>query len=300
MVVSKSNLNVPEAFFDVKDFLPAGITAADNGKMPESKLKKIYCGSLYCDAARAWLAMIRAAAKDKVFLNVNSTFQTYRKIDSQIAVFKKRFDPVDTSADFTIDAVRVEYEDRIWQLKPDKVYAAVPGTSSHGFGLAVDIGNESLDYVRPWLNKNAESFGFVREYSFEPWHFTYIKSREKIPDRVLEIESLPSEPKYTAEQIINASSCQFVAPPPPEWYCHGIFFARPLRTGYLAVIDQGSKIGIRESTAKIICNQMAGFICTDPEPLMKYKRPILVTKDIKSTIQQIFDFLCDLNSRRNF
>ena len=214
MNISASNLNVPEALFDVKNFLPDGITAADNGRLPASKLKKIYCGSLYCDAARAWLAMIRAAAKDKVFLNVNSTFQTYRKIDSQIAVFKKRFDPVDTSADFTIDAVRVEYENRIWQLKTGSIYAAVPGTSSQGFGLAVDIGNESLDYVRPWLNKNAESFGFVREYSFEPWHFTYIKSREKIPDRVLEIENLPPEPEYTAEQIENASGCQFVAPPP--------------------------------------------------------------------------------------
>ena len=71
--------------------------------------------------------------------------------------------------------------------------AAIPGTSSHGYGLAVDIQNSGKKNVKSWLAENAESFGFVKEYDFEPWHFVYVKGREPVPDRVLEMESRPPE-----------------------------------------------------------------------------------------------------------
>ncbi len=71
--------------------------------------------------------------------------------------------------------------------------------------LAVDIENSGLNYVKTWITKNAEQFGLVREYDFELWYYTYIKSREGIPARVLEIENLPPESTYSAEQIEKLS-----------------------------------------------------------------------------------------------
>ena len=262
-----------------------------NGDMPSDKLKRIHCGGyLYADAARAWLAMVRAAAQENVFLNVNSPFNAYRKIESQLGVFKKRFMPLDGTENFSEGAIRVEFDGKIWQLKPNAVYAAVPGTSSHSYGLAVDIANSGLNYVKTWLNKNAASFGFVKEYDFEPWHFTYIKSREKIPARVLEIENLPPEPTYSAEEIQKVSGDKWLTPPPEGWVCNGMFYSRPLRAGCLAAVNQGAGIGISEQIISKIFRQVAGFICDNPEPLLKYNRPILVTSNLKDTVEKLAAF----------
>ena len=286
--VEDSSLNIPVPLFDVKNFLPEGITPEHNGKMPADKLKKIHCGGqLYIDAARAWLAMVRAAAQDKIFLNVNQPFKTYREFKRQLGVFKKRFIIVDSSKDFRDGAIRVEFDGKIWQLEPNVAYAAIPGTSSHGYGLAVDIGNSGNKPVKAWLNKNAAQFGFVREWSFEPWHFTYIKSREGIPARVLEMENLPPLPKYTAAQIAEVTGCSWLAPPPENWSCNGIFSARPIRPGFLAIVNQGQGVGIPEKILEKIFRQVAGFICVNPKPLLKFNRPILVTSNIKDTIEKL-------------
>lgn len=281
-------LNVPQAFFDVRNFLPEGITPELNGRIPADKLKRVHCGGyLYVDAARAWLAMVRAAAQDGLFLSLNQPFQAYRKIETQIAVFKKRFVPVTKQEELRDGAIRVEYDGKIWQLNPGTVYAAIPGTSSHCYGLAVDIQNIGNSRVKAWIDKNAESFGFVKEYSFEPWHYTYVKGREGIPARVLEIESLPPEPTYTAEEIQRLSGCQWLKPPPEGWTCNGIFYKRPIRAGQIAVVNQGDGAGIDEKLAQNLHRQLAGFICVNPEPFAALNRPILVTTNTKDTVEKI-------------
>ena len=290
--VTQPALNIPKPLFDIKNFLPEGITPENNGMMPVERLKGIHCGGqLYIDAARSWLAMVRAAAQDNIFLNLNTPFKAYRKMEQQIEIFKKRFILIDGQENLSDDdAIRVEFENKIWQLKPNEIYAAVPGTSSHGYGLAVDIQNAVLSHVKAWLNKNAAQFGFVREYDFEPWHFTYIKSREGIPSRVLETEKLPPEPTYTAEEIEKASGCEWLMPPPKGWSCNGIFYSYPFKAGYLAAVNQGDGIGIKEQLLVKTFRQFAGLICVDPTPLIKFKLPILVTSDIKSTVEKLSAF----------
>lgn len=74
-------------------------------------------------------------------------------------------------------------------LEIAKTWAAVPGTSEHQTGLAVDITSEDAsvqapDIVWQWLRKNAHKYGFIRRYpeektkitgiSNEPWHFRYV------------------------------------------------------------------------------------------------------------------------------
>ena len=70
---------------------------------------------------------------------------------------------------------------------------AVPGTSEHQLGLAVDIIDElyvNLDYwqqftsVQQWLMANCSDYGFILRYPnekseitgiiFEPWHYRYV------------------------------------------------------------------------------------------------------------------------------
>lgn len=285
---ASAEVKPPPALFDVKNFLPEGITPEQNGRMPDVKLKKIHCGGrLYVDAARAWLAMVRAAAQDGIFLSANKSFNVYRPLERQIKVFKERYIPIDTAENLSEETIRVEYDGKIWQLKPDEIYAAVPGTSSHGYGLAVDIQNSRNTSVKTWLNENAKLFGFAQEYDFEPWHYTYTKACEGIPARVLEIESLPPEPTYTAEEIEQVSGGKWFTPPPKNWNCNGMFSARPVKAGCLAVVNQDGNFGVSEKLIGKVARQLAGFICTNPEPLVEFNRPILVTSNIKDAIENL-------------
>ena len=286
VIKTSAELNIPKSLFDVENFLPEGITSAQNGLMPADRLKKIHCGGhLYIDAARAWLAMVRAAMQDKIFLNVNMPFNAYRNIKHQINVFQQRFVPID--AQDNSDAIKVPYDGKIWQLKPDAIYAAIPGTSSHGYGLAVDILNSGNAKIKSWLNQNAADFGFVREYDFEPWHFTYIRSREGLSERVLEIENLPPEPTFSAEEIAQVSGGKWIISPPEDWTCNGIFSTRPVKVNHLAAVDQGEGVGISEKIVGKVFRQLAGLICTNPEPLMKYNLPILAVSNLNDALEKI-------------
>ncbi|MBR4904214.1 MAG: D-alanyl-D-alanine carboxypeptidase family protein [Selenomonadaceae bacterium] len=282
----------PRPLIDIKKFLPAGISPNQNGIIPADKLKRIHCGGhLYIDAARSWLAMIRAATQDNIFLNLNRHFFAYRNIARQTAGFKERFIEVDPKKINPADKViRVEWNGKLWQLKDDASFIEIPEQSSHGYGLAIYIRNAAVSDVKAWLKDNAEQFGFVEEYDFEPGHFVYVKARESIPERVLEIESLPPEPKYTAEQIIEATGCHWFSEPPKDWFCNGIFYTRPLRAGYLAVVDQGLGTGLNERFFKTTFRQFAGFICTEPEKLEKYNQPMLVTSNPQETVDKLSAF----------
>jgi hypothetical protein len=53
--------------------------------------------------------------------------------------------------------------------------AAVPGTSTHGWGLSVDIDTDGG--AVPWLRANAARYGFVEDVPGEPWHWTFRPDR---------------------------------------------------------------------------------------------------------------------------
>ena len=174
---------------NIKALLPVGIAPEQNGVMPVKQLKKIGDGGhLYIDTARAWLAMVRAAAQDNISLTLNNRVDAYRNIGTQIKIFKERFEPVESQDALPADAVTVKYDGKVWTLKPTATYVEVPGESAHGYGLAVDIQNAESEEVKAWLDKNAAQFGFFKEYDSKRHYFLYVKSREEIPARVLEIE----------------------------------------------------------------------------------------------------------------
>ncbi len=70
----------------------------------------------------------------------------------------------------------------VYQRKP--ALAAVPGTSNHGWGVAVDLGCGAESFGTPmyrWLKANAPRYGFVHPAWAEPggsrpepWHWEYV------------------------------------------------------------------------------------------------------------------------------
>ena len=69
-----------------------------------------------------------------------------------------------------------------------KEWVALPGTSEHQLGIAVDINADkskcSNEVVYAWLAENAYKYGFILRYppgkqeitgtSYEPWHYRYV------------------------------------------------------------------------------------------------------------------------------
>jgi LAS superfamily LD-carboxypeptidase LdcB len=59
---------------------------------------------------------------------------------------------------------------------------AVPGTSNHNLGIAVDIANASGKRLE-WMLANAHKYGFSWELQSEPWHIRYVAG-DDIPEAV--------------------------------------------------------------------------------------------------------------------
>lgn len=85
-----------------------------------------------------------------------------------------------------------------------KEYVAIPGTSEHQLGLAVDINADtskcSSDAVYTWLEQNSYKFGFIKRYpankakitgiNNEPWHYRYVgkKAAKEMKEKDLCLE----------------------------------------------------------------------------------------------------------------
>ena len=83
-------------------------------------------------------------------------------------------------------------------------FSAKPGHSEHQTGLAIDICDDSDDFIGTkedkWLQKNAYKFGFIVRYpkgkehitgyKYEPWHIRYVgkKHAKRIYDKKLTLE----------------------------------------------------------------------------------------------------------------
>lgn len=127
-----------------KGFLPGRwFKDHSNGQIPLGAMTKVGAGHyLRPDAAGAFRAMKRAAKKDGITLTITDS---YRSFASQQALAAQK------------------------GLYSQGGLAAVPGTSEHGWGLAIDFGEGEQ---RNWLAKNGKKFGF-KTIPREPWHWEY-------------------------------------------------------------------------------------------------------------------------------
>ena len=183
--------------FPVRDVVkPAAVRGRQNGKLPADLLDQVagLAGGptvrLVDPALRAWRALSAAALQAGHTLKATSANDSYRPYDVQESIFRKRYTntPNGTSPK--------HWQGKKWFLKPDFAAAAVPGTSNHGWGLAVDTGEEkdgdtgtrSLDTTTlDWLVDNEERFGFSHEIQSERWHIRYFAG-DDIPASVRQFE----------------------------------------------------------------------------------------------------------------
>lgn len=132
----------------------AGSTRADvaafkaawpNGRISPENLTPIGGGhSLAGPAAPAFQRLVAAAARDGVTFGVNDS---YRSFQEQVALARSK------------------------GLYSQGGLAATPGTSQHGWGLAVDLDLDAE--AQPWMRAHGPRFGFHEDVPREPWHWTF-------------------------------------------------------------------------------------------------------------------------------
>jgi hypothetical protein len=67
---------------------------------------------------------------------------------------------------------------RLFAAHPDPRWVAPPGRSLHRYGTELDLGPPA---AYGWLAANARRFGFLKRYSWEPWHFGYVGGETQAP-----------------------------------------------------------------------------------------------------------------------
>lgn len=115
-----------------------------NGRLPSTDLAPIPGGRLRKDAAAAWNAMNEAAGGG---LRPTGPQSSYRDYANQV---------------------------RFWNLYQSGQgnLAARPGTSNHGWGVAVDL---AAQWMRTWIDQHGAKFGWRKtEAMGEWWHVNYV------------------------------------------------------------------------------------------------------------------------------
>lgn len=127
--------------------VPADLAGYGNGRIPADQMTEIAQNGqrLYAPAAAAWDNVVAAAAADGVDLRITDSYRSY---DQQVDLVRRK------------------------GLYSEGGLGATPGTSNHGWGLAVDA-----DVTDPrtleWMRTNAPRFGFVEAVPREPWHWEF-------------------------------------------------------------------------------------------------------------------------------
>ena len=175
-------MTTPKVYPYKKMVLPAEIAKVGNGNLTPAMLKKVKTGGeMWTGAAAAFNKLYTdCLAAGFKLRNVGD----YRPFDRQLAMFNDRYSLKDLGR---TPQVTRKYEGKTWYLKPGKSPSGVPGTSNHGYGLAIDVGYDKDGALVSmggkcfdWLCANAPTYGFYLQGSdpkspeFEAWHWQYV------------------------------------------------------------------------------------------------------------------------------
>lgn len=188
------------AFPVVQVSRPASLTGQSNGRLSPLILTSIpgQAGGfpivLVTPAARSARAMIAEARKAGHVLKPSGPTDSYRPYAVQERIFRERYVPYFTR--HTSGVVRRVWWNGRWWYHRSGAVAARPGTSNHGWALAIDLGEENDgdsgterldDATLAWLLANERRFGFSHEIQSERWHVRYWAG-DTIPPAVLAYE----------------------------------------------------------------------------------------------------------------
>lgn len=160
---------------------PTDLKGAKNGEINPALLRDIKApnGKLHRLAATAWNAMQLDAAFNNIELK---HVGAYRSLVEQVNLFNTRYQANPTGR--TPQVTRT-YLGKTWYLKKSMAPAGTPGTSNHGWGLAIDVANASGARLS-WLlgdgfaTCKALEYGFTwavadpTNPNFEAWHLQYV------------------------------------------------------------------------------------------------------------------------------
>ena len=151
------------------------------GELPAKLLRGIEGkGKLHDCAADAYEAMDAAANAAGIDLSPTSQADTYRSLETQEYGFYQRY--TDTPKPALMKQKPRIYKGKAWYLKKGMAPMAVPGTSNHNLGIAIDIKDASGNRLA-WLLANEHLYGFSHELDSEPWHIRYVAG-DATPDAV--------------------------------------------------------------------------------------------------------------------
>ena len=156
------NLIVVNAWNDLPEDYSVELTELSNGQKVDSRIYP-YLQEMF-DAAR----------EEGVYPVVR---EGYRTAEEQQEILEDR---IQTYINQGYSRSRAERTAKEW--------VALPGTSEHQLGIAVDINADksmcSNEEVYAWLAENAYKYGFILRYpigkqeitgtSYEPWHYRYV------------------------------------------------------------------------------------------------------------------------------
>ena len=163
--------------------LPKDLKGCENGKLPASLLRPIApSGKMYHLAAESWRELRELAAKEGLDLVHVGDYRPYAQ---QLALFMSRMKPF-PDAKKNIQVIRM-YNGEKWYLHLGAP-AATPGTSNHGWGLAIDAAIKTNGKVvtistKPkgckrsgleFLLAEAPALGWSWELQIEPWHIRFV------------------------------------------------------------------------------------------------------------------------------
>jgi hypothetical protein len=138
-----------------------------NGQLAAAALGYVSGHRVRADLVPQTAEMIAAARRDGVNLRIT---QGYRTLAEQVSIFRERY----TTTPLAGRPYRIWNGVR-WYQRPGTAVAAVPGTSNHGLGQAIDFATDSPGAL-VWLAKHGAKYGWsrpawtYRPESLEPWH----------------------------------------------------------------------------------------------------------------------------------
>jgi LAS superfamily LD-carboxypeptidase LdcB len=163
--------------------MPADLAGQKNGQLHPGLLRTVRpYGQLHRLAADAYEALREAARPfgDQVRpIKPTSSLDTYRPLTAQERVFFARY-----TNEYRPNPKSIRtYNGQVWYIRNNILApVATPGSSFHGWGLAVDIWNASGKRLE-WLLEHAQHYGFSWELQSEPWHIRYVVG-DKVPPAV--------------------------------------------------------------------------------------------------------------------
>jgi hypothetical protein len=128
------------------DGVPTSLAGYGNGRIPETSLAPLTGSSerMWAPAAQHLNELMADAKKAGVSISVTDAYRSY---DDQVAVANSK------------------------GLYTQGGLAAAPGTSEHGWGLAVDLGLNATSQA--WMKQHAKEYGFVDNVPREAWHWEF-------------------------------------------------------------------------------------------------------------------------------